>query len=110
MGSGGWRRGASDGPCFATQLTPAIECTTASLSTADLPGWVKRKSTVIPSRSLPMCDPVSATVAIATTAAGALSANSQAEAAGDAANAQVQASQDATALQRDIYTDQRSLL
>ena len=55
--------------------------------------------------------PAAAAVAVVgSVAAGAIGANAQAKAAKQAANAQVKAADQATALQREIYNDQRSLL
>lgn len=51
-----------------------------------------------------------AIAAVGTVAAGAIGANAQASAAKKAANAQVQAADQATALQGQIYQDQRQLL
>jgi len=51
-----------------------------------------------------------AIAAVGSVAAGAIGANAQAKAAKQAANAQVKAADQATALQREIYYDQRDLL
>ena len=55
--------------------------------------------------------PAAAAVAVVgSVAAGAIGANAQAKAAKQAANAQVKAADQATALQKEIYYDQRKLL